>query len=135
MLKIIFLESCDRVLSSMNSGSGGPSDLIDGSGGVQPLMSNVLGGNVAGNKQSNTAGGNMDAQQQQYMQQQSQIFVFSTSLANKSAESVIAGQYPTIIAYHCAQPRTKKFLEVWYNLSISTYKHMCEHIRQSFCFY
>lgn len=113
MLKIIFLESCDRVvLSAINSGSGGPSDLMDGSGGVQPLMSNVLGGNVVG-KQSNTASGNMDAQQQQYMQQQSQIFVFSTSLANKSAESVIAGQYPTIIAYHCAQPRTKKFLEVY----------------------
>lgn len=112
MLKIIFLESCDRVvLSSMNSCSGGPSDLMDGSSGVQPLMSNVLGGNVG--KQSSTASGNMDAQQQQYMQQQSQIFVFSTSLANKSAESVIAGQYPTIIAYHCAQPRTKKFLEVW----------------------
>lgn len=107
------LESCDRVvLSSMSSGSGGPTDLIDGSGGVQPLMSNVLGSNATGNKQSNTTGGNMDAQQQQYMQQQSQIFVFSTSLANKSAESVLAGQYPTIIAYHCAQPRTKKFLEV-----------------------
>jgi len=96
----------------MNSGNGGPSDLIDGSGGVQPLMSNVLGGNATTNKQANTSG-NMDAQQQQqYMQQQSQIFVFSTSLANKSAESVISGQYPTIIAYHCAQPRTKKFLEV-----------------------
>lgn len=98
----------------MNSGGGGggPSDLIDGSGEVQPLMSNVLGGNGTGNKQSNATGGNLDAQQQ-YMQQQSQIFVFSTSLANKSAESVIAGQYPTIIAYHCAQPRTKKFLEVY----------------------
>lgn len=96
----------------MGGGGGGPSDLIDGPGGVQPLMSNVLGGNATGNKQSNATGGNMDAQQQQYMQQQSQIFVFSTSLANKSAESVLAGQYPTIIAYHCAQPRTKKFLEV-----------------------
>lgn len=95
----------------MSSGSGGPSDLIDGPGGVQPLMSNVLGGNATSNKQSNTTSGNMD-QQQQYMQQQSQIFVFSTSLANKSAESVNSGQYPTIIAYHCAQPRTKKFLEV-----------------------
>ncbi|XP_050530003.1 protein BCL9 homolog [Daktulosphaira vitifoliae] len=72
-----------------------------------------FGVNNTGNKPSNTAGGggNLDAQQQQYMQQQSQIFVFSTSLANKSAESVLAGQYPTIIAYHCAQPRTKKFLE------------------------
>lgn len=116
----VYLESCDRVvLSSLGSGSGVPSDLIDSSGGVQPLMSNVLGGNTTGNKQSNTTSGNMDAQQQQqYMQQQSQIFVFSTSLANKSAESVLAGQYPTIIAYHCAQPRTKKFLEVYLQIHI-----------------
>ncbi|CAH1731902.1 unnamed protein product [Aphis gossypii] len=89
----------------MNSRSGGPSDLIDGCGRVQPLMNNVLAPNVVGNKQSNTTSGNMDDQQQ------SQIFVFSTSLANKSAESVLAGQYPNIIAYHCTQPQTKKFLE------------------------
>lgn len=48
----------------------------------------------------------------QYMQQQSQIFVFSTMLANKGAEAVLHGQFPSIIAYHCAQPGTKKFLEV-----------------------
>lgn len=48
----------------------------------------------------------------QYMQQQSQIFVFSTALANKGAEAIMAGQYPSIIAYHCAQPGTKKYLEV-----------------------
>jgi len=46
------------------------------------------------------------------MQQQSQIFVFSTALANKGAEAVRSGQFPTIIAYHCAQPETKKFLQV-----------------------
>lgn len=46
------------------------------------------------------------------MQQQSQIFVFSTALANKGAEAVRGGQFPTIIAYHCAQPETKKFLQV-----------------------
>lgn len=67
--------------------------------GVQPLPSNVI------NKQPGT----MEAQ---YMQQQSQIFVFTTALANKSAESVLQGQYPSIIAYHCAQPGTKKYLEV-----------------------
>ncbi|XP_014256362.1 protein BCL9 homolog isoform X2 [Cimex lectularius] len=66
--------------------------------GVQPLPSNVV------NKQPVT----MEAQ---YMQQQSQIFVFSTSLANKAAETVIQGQFASIIAYHCAQPRTKKYLE------------------------
>ncbi|RZF33275.1 hypothetical protein LSTR_LSTR007620 [Laodelphax striatellus] len=73
----------------------GPDPLLDG---VQPLASNVI------NKQPGT----MEAQ---YMQQQSQIFVFSTALANKSAESVLQGQYASIIAYHCAQPRTKKYLE------------------------
>lgn len=46
------------------------------------------------------------------MQQQSQIFVFSTTLANKGADAVLQGQYPSIIAYHCAQPGTKKYLEV-----------------------
>ncbi|XP_063219698.1 protein BCL9 homolog [Bacillus rossius redtenbacheri] len=66
--------------------------------GIQPLPSNVI------NKQPGT----MEAQ---YMQQQSQIFVFSTTLANKSADAVFQGQFPTIIAYHCAQPGTKKYLE------------------------
>ncbi|ALC48129.1 lgs [Drosophila busckii] len=46
-----------------------------------------------------------------YMQQQNHIFVFSTQLANKGAESVINGQFQTIIAYHCTQPATKSFLE------------------------
>jgi len=48
----------------------------------------------------------------QYMQQQSQIFVFSTKLANKAAESVFQQQFPSIIAFHMAQPATRKFLEV-----------------------
>lgn len=48
----------------------------------------------------------------QYMQQQSQIFVFSTVMANKGAEAVLSGHFPSIIAYHCAQAGTKKFLEV-----------------------
>jgi hypothetical protein len=48
------------------------------------------------------------------MQQQSQIFVFSTGLANKGAEAVRNGLYPTIIAYHCAQPETRKILSVSY---------------------
>ncbi|KAF5274544.1 hypothetical protein FQA39_LY07156 [Lamprigera yunnana] len=66
--------------------------------GVQPLPSNII------NKQSS----NMEVQ---YMQQQSQIFVFSTMLANTGAEEVMQGRYPSIIAYHCAQPGTKKYLE------------------------
>lgn len=50
----------------------------------------------------------------QYMQQQSQIFVFSTALANKAAEAVMRGEYTSILAYHCAQPGTKKYLEVYF---------------------
>jgi hypothetical protein len=66
--------------------------------GVQPLASNVV------NKQP----GSMELQ---YMQQQSQIFVFSTVLANSGADEVLQGRYPSIIAYHCALPGTKKYLE------------------------
>ncbi|XP_065215204.1 protein BCL9 homolog isoform X2 [Planococcus citri] len=88
-------DSCNSMLSSvpMNVGSSDP--MVDG---MQPLSSNVM------NKQPST----IDAQ---YMQQQSQVFVFSSQLANKSADSVIQGEYPSIIAYHCAQQNTKKFLE------------------------
>ena len=67
--------------------------------GVQPLPSNVV------NKHPVTI-------EAQYMQQQIQLFVFSTALANKAAEAVLQGQYASIISYHCAQPRTKKYLEV-----------------------
>lgn len=76
----------------------GPAESLVDSGG-RPLNSNVI------NKQPST----MDAQ---YMQQQSQVFVFSTSMANKSAESVIKGKFCSIIEYHCAQPDTKKYLMV-----------------------
>ncbi|CAG2069089.1 unnamed protein product, partial [Timema podura] len=77
----------------MSSSTGPPPN------GVQPLPSNVI------NKQPGT----MEAQ---YMQQQSLIFVFSTNLANKSAEAVLRGHFPSIIAYHYTQPGTKKYLEV-----------------------
>lgn len=69
------------------------------SASVQPLPSNVV------NKTSFQL-------ETQYMQQQSQIFVFSTALANKAAESYLSNNYPSIIAFHCAQPGTKSFLEV-----------------------
>ena len=76
----------------------GPTEsLVDGGG--RPMNSNVI------NKQPPT----MDAQ---YMQQQSQVFVFSTAMANKSAENVKNGKYNSIIEYHCAQPDTKKYLSV-----------------------
>ncbi|XP_023158976.1 protein BCL9 homolog, partial [Ceratitis capitata] len=58
----------------------------------------------------NDVGGSI-ANCMEYMQQQNHIFVFSTQLANKGAESVLSGQVPTIIAYHCTQPATINFLE------------------------
>lgn len=47
-----------------------------------------------------------------FMQQQSQIFVFSTQLANAAAECVLSGQHKSIISFHLEQPGTKKFLQV-----------------------
>ncbi|XP_063990917.1 protein BCL9 homolog isoform X1 [Diachasmimorpha longicaudata] len=68
---------------------------------IQPLVSNVLGKQMGGGS----------CGEAQYMQQQSQIFVFSTQWANKGAEAVLQGQFPSIVAYHCSQPQTKKYLE------------------------
>lgn len=47
----------------------------------------------------------------QYMQQQSQIFVFTTNLANQAAEAVTSGGIQSIIAFHCNQPGTRAILE------------------------
>ena len=65
----------------------------------QPLPSNVL------SKQQS-------AMDQQYMQQSSQIFVFSTQWANRAAQSVMEGAYPTIICWHENQNETKRHLAV-----------------------
>ena len=82
--------------------SGAAAAAAGGAPAAQPLPSSVI------NKQPMTA----DAQ---YMQQQSHIFVFSTQLANKAYEAVVLqSQFPTIIAYHCSQPGTKKYLDVSY---------------------
>ena len=43
----------------------------------------------------------------QYMQQQSQIFVFSTQLANQAPQAVDLGQFQSIIHFHCASLGTK----------------------------
>ncbi|RUS89913.1 hypothetical protein EGW08_002354 [Elysia chlorotica] len=47
-----------------------------------------------------------------FMQQQSEIFVFSTALANQAAEGVRMGQCKTIIQFHMEHPSTKAFLQV-----------------------
>ena len=71
--------------------------------GAQPLPSNVLG----------KGSDRMD--NQQYMQQSSQIYVFSKDWANRAAEAVMQNQFDSIIAWHEAQPETKKHLEVLQN--------------------
>ena len=65
----------------------------------QPLPSNVL------SKQQSSL-------EQQYMQQSSQIFVFSTQWANKAAQAVMQQEYPSIICWHENQSETKKHLAV-----------------------
>ncbi|CAH0562175.1 unnamed protein product [Brassicogethes aeneus] len=90
------LDSDAFALGLGGPGGGGPHPAPPD--GVQPLASNVI------NKQPSSM-------EVHYMQQQSQIFVFSTVLANSGADEVLQGRYPSIIAYHCAQPGTKKYLE------------------------
>ena len=87
-------------------GSLGAPGLLGPPASTQPLPSNVM------SKQQN----NMD---QQYLQQSSQIFVFSTQWANKAAEAVMQGNFNSIISWHEHQPETKKHLEVgWLDLLI-----------------
>lgn len=96
----------DRISEASSSSSGttnGPGHSHGGHClGVNSAASSGTGSFI----NSNTLGSCLD-----YMQQQNHIFVFSTQLANKGAESVLSGQFQTIIAYHCTQPATKSFLE------------------------
>ena len=52
------------------------------------------------------------ASEGQLVQQQSEIFVFTTQLANEAAQAVQGGQYKNILSYHMDQPATKNFLQV-----------------------
>ncbi|XP_054161587.1 protein BCL9 homolog [Oppia nitens] len=67
---------------------------------IQLMMNNI---NTNTSKSSMT----MDSQ---YMQQQSQIFVFNTKKANSAAEAVDAGMFSSIIDFHCSHPETKAIL-------------------------
>ena len=48
----------------------------------------------------------------QFLPQQSQVFVFSTGLANQAAEAVQRGLCRSIVDFHLDQPATKQFLQV-----------------------
>ncbi|XP_028159663.1 collagen alpha-1(I) chain-like isoform X2 [Ostrinia furnacalis] len=79
-------------------------------GGGGPMGPGVSMGPMSASE-AQTLPSNVISKQAGSMEQQSQIFVFSTLLANKGAEAVLSGQHHSIIAYHCAQPGTKKYLE------------------------
>lgn len=74
------------------------------------------GGNVAGGKM---CAGNLPPHghmkpppmDQQYMQHQSQIFVFNTMMVNQAAEAVDSGNFESIIDFHLSTPHTKSFIE------------------------
>ena len=53
-------------------------------------------------------------------QQQSQILVFSTVMANKAADAVRGGQCASIRDYHINHPLTSSFLQVSNSSSYST---------------
>lgn len=82
-----------------------PSSRSSPSEGSPLVPSNAMNSKQTGNVSSGSTG-------IEYMQTQNHIFVFSTSLANKSAEAVMNRQFPSIIAYHCAQSESKNFLKV-----------------------
>lgn len=88
------------IANNLNNNNGPPQGGQGGGG---------AGGGVGTN--IGTGGGSNINNCMEYMQQQNHIFVFSTQLANKGAEAVLSGQFPTIIAYHCTQPATKSFFE------------------------
>ncbi len=96
--------------SSMSPHPGGPGDYCGPHGPHGPPM---MGGYPPPPSQGPTLRKEQPSTlEAQYMQQQSQIFVFSTQLANKGADAVFSGNYPSIIAFHTSHPATRKFLEV-----------------------
>ena len=62
---------------------------------------------------------------QQYMQQSSQIYVFSTKWANAGAEAVMQDTYGSIVAWHEAQPDTKTHMEVRISNQFHLHSKIC----------
>lgn len=113
--------------------SGNPPGIVPGSmsmmncGPPTPLMSAQPNANILSDRNTpiNSASApnpnhHMQPQNQnigkapmdsQYMQQQSQICVFTTTLANEAAEAIQSKRFDSIITYHLSQLSTQKFLE------------------------
>ena len=88
---------------------GGP--MGSGPGGMGPGM---MGGPMGPGGPVGPNGGPQQqvASEGHLVQQQSEIFVFTTQLANEAAHAVQSGQYKNILSFHMDQPSTKKFLQV-----------------------
>lgn len=81
----------------------GPGGLVVGRG--RPQSTGMPEGLTSGSGGGNGPGGH-------FMSQQSQIFVFSTGLANEAAEVVQRGQCRSIVDFHLDTPATRQFLQV-----------------------
>lgn len=73
------------------------------------------GSNKAGKTDDSSKGSSYMLQQQN---QQNQIFVFSSKLANQAAKAVGQGRFPSIIAFHKSLPATARLLSC---LAVSNY--------------
>jgi len=83
----------------------------------QPIVSSPQGITVSSSSKtvmsnSSSVSHSMTTSDAQFLQQQSQIFVFSTRMANDAAELVMAGKYKNILNFHMDQSETQKFLQV-----------------------
>ena len=78
---------------------------------MQPNMINNPPNKICGGNLPSHGMGKPPPMDSQYMQHQSQIFVFNTMLVNQAAEAVDSGQFETIIDFHLSHPYTKNFLE------------------------
>ena len=70
------------------------------------------GGPMQGMTPNGPLGPNVQVSDTQLVQQQNEIFVFTTQLANDAAEAVHSGQYKNLLSFHVDQPATKSFLQV-----------------------
>ena len=95
---------------------------MGGGGGLpNPSMSSLPPMSVSQPLPSNVLSKQQSSLEQQYMQQSSQIFVFSTQWANKAAQAVMQQEFPSIICWHENQPETKKHLSVSSSLTQKFY--------------
>jgi len=48
-----------------------------------------------------------------YSQQQNQLYIFSSQMANRAVDSVASRAHPSIFHFHLDDPETKQFLQVF----------------------